>query len=118
MMNYLLRIAILFIICSCDKPSLPNFTSTQAFISNDISVDGCSWHISISENGNIKQFAFSDIGKSKVDEVIKNSNAANGLFYIPVLILYQYTGKNKDIPCGFGKTSSLIEIEILDISKR
>lgn len=89
---------------------------------NGLAYDGCDTHIQIEQNGEMVMYVPTSSSKNLVDNIVKaeQSTLAQGemLFKpIPVLINYKLTGKKGELLCGWGKKSTLDEIEISKISK-
>lgn len=93
------------------------FTS-EALLINQLPVDGCSWHFSITQ-GDVNLRYSADAGSEErlIQPFIQTQSPTYGVYSIKVEISFRLTQKKRDVICGWNTILSMSEIEITSIKK-
>ncbi len=87
----------------------------DAWLTNELLVDGCELHFRIGKGENSTLFVASEKSSRSVSDYYLQEN--RGQASIPVKILYAPTGTNRKIRCGWGKEVEYPAIDVVVIRK-
>lgn len=87
----------------------------DAWLGNELLVDGCDLHFRIGDGVNSKFLVASEGSLRKVAEYFQQEN--RGQASIPVKITYVPTGKTRKIRCGWGKEVEYPAVDVIVITK-
>jgi hypothetical protein len=117
-------LALLLMACASEEPTEPqaiagDFVKAEGTLVHMLFVDGCDWHFSINLKDDAIMLAPDEASLAKVKAFAdQNGGMKFGVFNQNVTVEYRLTGRKKDLQCGWGKTSTLDEIEVKQITKR
>jgi hypothetical protein len=109
-------------LASCHQTSLlteDDYVTQEATLSDNLPVDGCTWHFTVSLGDEWGQFVANESSQAKVDAIIQSLQtvSSNGLYSAKVEMTYKLTNKIRKVQCGWGKTTDMEEIDIKTIKK-
>jgi uncharacterized membrane protein len=99
-----------------DEMMKSDVIETDAVWSNMLATDGCAWHFTILQGDSTLSLAASDESLNIIEGELGNMESAYS--FTNVHIKYSLTGNKKNVQCGWGKTASMNEIDVLEIHKR
>lgn len=83
---------------------------------NMLATDGCSWHFSIAHKDSMMTLLPSKATREKIDKELGQIESAYSS--TPVRIKYTLTGNKATVPCGWGRTGTYDEIDVIEIRKK
>jgi hypothetical protein len=115
----LLFLSFSFLALSCEQSEEPlsDILESEATLTNVLPADGCDWHFVLANEKFPNQFAFGKQSESLVKPFIDQATNINGLPAVIVKIKYQTTKDVVKVQCGWGKTTEMEEIKIVEIKK-
>lgn len=93
-----------------------DYAIAEATLANNLAVDGCSWHFSITKGSEFTQYTNDASSQNLVDKIILKANNQSGVWSIKVKITYRLTDAKKDVQCGWNTVTKMEEISIKEIS--
>jgi len=120
-MKYSMVLLWCLMVLACSKDGGENtdgYLTKEALLVNHLAVDGCGWHFSVTTGDANGQFAADETSQgNQVEPFIQSLSSQNGLYSIKVEITFKLTQNKRDVQCGWGKKTSMDEIEIKGIKK-
>lgn len=121
-MKNLLILATLLLWIGCnnsDKEIEGEFVETRARIVNNLAVDGCVWHFEIAnaDSSDIKTLVPTLATEPKVKAAVPKYGTEDAYSFIDIKLKYRPADTQRKITCGFGRTSAVDEVEVLEISQ-
>lgn len=122
MKNILFCICLLFWAASCDKSSMnvnSEVIETRAQIVSNLAVDGCNWHFEVAtaDSTDILTFVPTLATEPKVKAAVPKWGTEDAYNFIDVTLKYRTTDQQRSLECGFGSTSQVDAIEIVEIRR-
>lgn len=122
MKNLLLFTILLVCALSChksDKNAPDDTVETRARIVSNLAVDGCNWHFEITnaDSANIATLIPTLATEPKVKAAVPVFGTEDAYSFIDVKLKYRRAHTKRDLLCGFRRTLSVDEIEVLEISR-
>lgn len=96
---------------------LEGYAENDATLTNQLPVDGCDWHFGVDLDDEWGQFVADAKSQPKVDALIAQAEQEFGVFQLKVKLRYRLTGNQREVQCGWGKTTKMDEIEIFSVEK-
>ena len=114
-----LFIILSLLACKPDSELNDDYITREATLSDNLPVDGCSWHFTVNVGDEWSQFVANETSQPKVDEIIQSlvTVSSNGLYSTKVEISFKPTGTKRKVQCGWGTATELDEIDIRSIKK-
>jgi hypothetical protein len=91
---------------------------TDAKLLYQLPVDGCDWHLSMTQKDEVLQYVPNDATRKKLDDFIKKVEDQNSITGIAVKVKMKTTGAKKKVICGFNTSTQMEEVELLEIDLR
>lgn len=112
---------LLWIGCENSNTKIATQTiETRARIVSNLAVDGCEWHFEImnQDSSGIPTFTTyvpTRASEPRVKAAVPKYGTEDAYYFVDVEIKYRPTNEKRSIVCGFGKTSEVEVIEIVEI---
>lgn len=120
-MKTLVYFAIILFSCSCTtsdsstKDIKVDSITKEGLYRNDLAADGCEWHFYFVENNIVTTLSEDEGSKTKTEILKKQASFESGFPSIKVRFTYTMTGKNRQLKCGWNKTSEVAEIQLIEV---
>ncbi len=122
-MKTLLLLIIPFVFtmaCHRSDKNMPGETvATRARIVSNLAVDGCNWHIEVAnaDSSNTETFIPTLATEPMVKAAVPAFGTEDAYSFINISLKYRRANTKRDLLCGFLRTLSVEEIEVLEIRK-
>lgn len=83
---------------------------------NMLATDGCSWHFAITSKDSTTSLLSSDASRAKIEKEL--GKIEEYYSFTPVRLKYSLTGSKSTVQCGWGRTATYDEIEVIEIHKK
>lgn len=102
-----------------DKNTPDDTIATRARIVSNLAVDGCNWHFEVAnaDSANIETFIPTLATEPIVKAAVPVFGTEDAYSFIDVSLKYRRANTKRDLLCGFRRTLSVEEIEVLEIKK-
>ncbi len=122
MKNRILFAILLISTTAChksDKAVASETVETRARIVSNLAVDGCNWHFEIAnaDSSNIETFIPTLATEPRVKAAVPAFGTEDAYSFIDISLKYRRANTKRDLLCGFRRTLSVDEIEVLEISQ-
>jgi len=121
-MKHVLFLTTLLLWASCqnsDKDIKGEIKESRARVVSNLAVDGCDWHLEIANTDSslITTLVPTLATEPKVKAIIPKYGTEDAYSFIDVNLKYRMAGTQRGLTCGFGKTATVDEVEIIQISR-